>query len=272
MNRPAADGGGCPAGWRLIALDAVDSTQTEARRALDAPETAALWPAGGLAVHASEQIGGRGRHGRSWASPPGNLYVTAAIPCPGGPRRGVEVGFVGGVALARALDDLGVAGVRLKWPNDVLIDGAKVAGLLPESVTDAAGRFWILLGMGLNVTHAPAAGQTLYPATSLARVAGAAGTGVPSVPALRDALLTRLAGALALWRADGFQPVRRAWLEVGHGLGDPVRVRLGAETVTGIFLGLARDGALLLRDAATGGERTVLAGDVFFPASANGEG
>lgn len=259
-----------PKGWRLIALGAVDSTQTKAHRALESADATDVWPSGGLVVQATEQTGGRGRHGRRWASPPGNLYLTAAIPCPQGPRVGIEIGFVGGVALAHALDDLGISGVRLKWPNDVLVDGAKVAGLLPESMTDSAGRPWILLGMGVNVAHAPDAAQALYPATSLVACAGP--TRSPSVPDLLAALLPRLADGLALWRADGFAPVRTAWLRFGHGLGEPVRVRMGRETVTGVFLGLAPDGALRLRDSASAAERTILAGDVFFPAPADHEG
>jgi len=261
-----------PDGWRLVVRGAVDSTQTEARRVLEAGggDAGTVWPSGALAVQASEQTGGRGRHGRIWASPPGNLYLTVAIPCPEGPRRGVEIGFVGGVALARALTGLGIPGARLKWPNDVLLDGAKVAGLLPESFTDTSGRQWILLGMGVNVAHAPDPAQTLYPATTLAGP-GAEEGGVLTVPALLAALLERLAEGLAVWRADGFAPVRAAWLRHGHGLGDPVRVRLGAQTIHGVFVGLALDGALLLRESPSGRERTILAGDVFFTTGHDGD-
>jgi len=263
--------GAVPDGWRLVVRDTVDSTQTEVRRALESGDDAVtVWPSGALVVQANEQTGGRGRHGRIWASPPGNLYLTAAIPCPEGPRRGVEIGFVGGVALARALMDQGIPGARLKWPNDLLLDGAKAAGLLPESFVDSSGRQWILLGMGVNVAHAPDPAQTLYPATALAGAptgpeAEAEEGGGLTVSALLAALLGRLAEGLAVWRADGFAPVRAAWLRHGHGLGEPVRVRLGAQTIHGVFLGLAPDGALRLRESSSGRERTILAGDVFFP-------
>ncbi|KAA5604768.1 biotin--[acetyl-CoA-carboxylase] ligase [Roseospira marina] len=265
-----------PEGWRRIAREWVDSTQIEAREALAAPDGGTgvpvadvLWPAGALAVQAGEQTGGRGRHGRVWLSPPGNLYLTVAIPCPGGPRRGVEIGFVGGVAVVRALADLGCDRARLKWPNDVLVDGAKIAGLLPESHTDFRGRTWIVLGMGANVAHAPDVGTTLYPTTTLSRVGGAAGPGV--VAALGGAVLTYVAAGLVRWRAEGFAPVRAAWLRVGHGLGEPVRVRLGDDTVRGIFLGLTPEGALRMREDGTGRDRTILAGDVFFPAGGERE-
>ncbi|MBB4286597.1 biotin--[acetyl-CoA-carboxylase] ligase [Roseospira goensis] len=266
-----------PEGWRLEARVVVDSTQAVARAELEAGRAADLWSDRALVVWGGEQTGGRGRQGRPWASPPGNLYVTVALPCPDGPRRGVEIGFLGGVALARALGDLGFGAVgglpepRLKWPNDVLLDGAKVAGLLPESASDAAGRCWVLLGMGVNVATAPPMGETLYPATKLAAHApgGLPGAPVPTPADLLMPLLARLAALVAQWRAAGFAPVRAAWLRHGHGLGEAVRVRLGAETVTGVFEGLSAAGALMLREDG-GARRTILAGDVFFAAREDG--
>lgn len=276
---------GVPLGWSLVVHGTVGSTQAEARTRLEAGEGRTVWPDGALAVSATAQSGGRGRHGRTWASPPGNLYLTVAVPCPGGPRRGVDVGFLGGVALVEALRDLGVgqapgaASPRLKWPNDVLLDGAKVAGLLPESATDPDGRVWVLLGMGVNVATAPPAGAALYPPCALLDRAGETHP-TPSVEALRQAVLARLSGWVARWRmpeaaGGGFAPVRAAWLRYGHGLGEPVRVRLGEATVTGVFEGLAPDGALILRDTApgnggTGAVRTIRAGDVFFDPAAPG--
>ncbi|WP_299441125.1 biotin--[acetyl-CoA-carboxylase] ligase, partial [uncultured Rhodospira sp.] len=251
-----------PAGWRLVHRPVVDSTQAVARTLLEAGEGSPVWPDGALVVHADEQTGGRGRHGRPWTSPPGNLYVTVALPCPEGPRVGVQIGFLGGVALAEALGQLGFEDrARLKWPNDLLLDQAKVAGLLPESARDSDDRTWVLLGMGVNVATAPPPDAVLYPTTTL----NAHGLGVLAPEDLLPPLLTRLAEGVRRWRAEGFAPVRAAWRRHGHGVGDPVRVRLGAETVTGVFAGLAADGALMIRDPG-GAMRTILAGDVFFPA------
>jgi BirA family biotin operon repressor/biotin-[acetyl-CoA-carboxylase] ligase len=263
-----------PPGWRLLAHRAsVDSTQDEVRAVLarlSAGAPSDPWPEGAaLVLRADEQTGGRGRHGRVWDSPPGNLYLTIALPCPDGPRAGIAAGFIGGVALAEALGDLGFGGdptrptARLKWPNDVLVDGAKVAGLLPEMVEDGAGRPWVLLGMGINIASAPTAATMLYPVAALS-----AWPGAPPVDpdAMLAALLPRLAAWVTRWRAEGFAPLRAAWLTHGHGLGAPVRVRLGERTLSGLFEGLTPEGGLKLREPS-GELRTVLAGDVLFPAA-----
>jgi BirA family biotin operon repressor/biotin-[acetyl-CoA-carboxylase] ligase len=251
-----------PPGWRVVHCPVVDSTQAVARALLEAGEGRPIRPDAALVVHGGEQTGGRGRHGRAWTSPPGNLYVTVAFPCPEGPRLGVEIGFVAGVALVETLAALGFGSdARLKWPNDVLLGGAKVAGLLLESVADADGIGWVLLGMGVNVASAPPPGVVPYPATALN--AHPAGDGV-TPEAVLDPLLGRLADLTRQWRAHGFQPVREAWLRHGLGLGETVGVRLGPERVVGVFEGLNPDGALILREPS-GDARTILAGDVFFP-------
>lgn len=267
-----------PPGWRLLAHRAsVGSTQSEVRAVLarlsaDAPSDP--WPEGNaLVLRADQQTGGRGRHGRAWDSPPGNLYLTIALPCPDGPRAGIAAGFIGGVALAEALGDLGFGRdptrptARLKWPNDVLVDGAKIAGLLPEMVEDGDGRPWVLLGVGINIASAPAPETMLYPVAALSAWTGEPPVDPPVDPeAMLAALLPRLAAWVTRWRAEGFAPLRAAWLTHGHGLGAPVRVRLGERTVSGLFEGLTADGALRLREPA-GEVRTVLAGDVLFPAA-----
>jgi BirA family biotin operon repressor/biotin-[acetyl-CoA-carboxylase] ligase len=251
-----------PPGWRVVHCPVVDSTQAVARALLEAGEGRPIRPDAALVVHGGEQTGGRGRHGRPWTSPPGNLYVTVALPCPEGPRLGVEIGFVAGVALVETLAALGFGSdARLKWPNDVLLGGAKVAGLLLESATDADGIGWVLLGMGVNVASAPPAEAVPYPATALnAHPAGAGAT----PEAVLHPLLGRLAEVMRQWRGHGFAPVRQAWLRHGHGLGDLIGVRLGAERIVGVFEGLSPDGALMLREPS-GVTRTILAGDVFFP-------
>ncbi|MBB4265032.1 biotin--[acetyl-CoA-carboxylase] ligase [Roseospira visakhapatnamensis] len=259
--------------WRLIALPVVHSTQDVARDALRRGEAKGLRADGALVVWAGEQQGGRGRHGRSWTSPPGNLYVSVALPCPEGPARATDVGFATGVALTRALEDLGfgrrpgLPAPRLKWPNDLLLDGAKVAGLLLESVKDPAGIPWVSMGLGVNVAHCPASTEALYPPTALCHHWTGAGGSPPLEPAtVLEPLLGHLADIVARWRREGFDPVRKAWTEHGHGLGEPVRVRVGEQATHGVFLGLGADGALRMRDSE-GVDRTVLAGDVFFPSA-----
>ena len=142
-----------PAFYRLLAYEQIDSTNEEAKRL-----AAAGAPAGTL-VWAGEQLAGRGRRGRGWASPPGNLYVSLLLrpACP--PAQACQLNFVAAVALAEAVSALlpAGAGVALKWPNDVLVGGAKVSGILLEA-SAALDRSidWLVIGAGVNIASHPA--------------------------------------------------------------------------------------------------------------------
>lgn len=228
---------------RIHRLDEVVSTMDEAR---------ALALAGaphGTAVMARLQTGGRGRSGRHWVSPPGNLYATVVLRPDGEARRAPELGFVVAVALAEAVDSLAGPGTMLKWPNDVLRDGAKLAGILLDRMEDGT----VLAGIGVNVAHHPA--DMPYQVTSL-RAAGCP----DDAATLLDALLDQLDAGWAAWQAGGLAPVLAKWRARGPALGAPLRVRLASELVTGTFAGLGADGTLLL-DTATG-RRSLVAGDV----------
>lgn len=244
--------GALPPFFRLAAFDTLASTSDEARRLAraDAPE--------GTLVTARVQTAGRGRQGRSWVSPRGNLYASLVLRPKAPMARAAQLGFAAGLAVADALAAFApkTSVVTLKWPNDVLLDGRKAAGILLESEGDAAGRVaFVVIGIGVNLAAYPA--DTEFPATSLKAVAGTAPT--------PEAFLATLAPALALWyerwRADGFAGLRRAWLERAAGLGQALRARLPGETVEGRFAGLDDDGMLLLD--APGGRRRIAAGDVF---------
>lgn len=232
-----------PDGWQLVALDSVGSTNDEAGRLADAgaPEGTVVW--------ARAQTGGRGRRGRSWASPPGNLY-TSTILRPGvAAGRAPELGFVCALAVA----DIVPAGrsVRLKWPNDVMVDGGKVAGILLESAVAAGGAVeHVVAGVGINVGFAPSLPEMRYPGAALG------GT----VEAALQAWLSALAARLGQWRRDGFPAVRAAWLTQAGPLGEPVDVRLGEELVRGRFGGLDGEGALLLETAS--GPRRIVSGEL----------
>ncbi len=244
-----------PAFFDLVALDSIDSTNDEARRLLAAgavPEGTLIW--------AAEQTAGRGRRGRSWSSPPGNLYFSLVLRPQCGPGMAAQLGFVAAVALAETLAALlpGADRVRLKWPNDVLVDGAKISGILLEAASARAGPLdAVILGVGVNVGSRPEAG--LYRTISLRE----AGAGI--VP---GALLERFAAGLLawyeIWRRDGFAPLRAAWLGRAVGLGQDIEVRLDRETLVGRFAALDEGGALAL-ELADGSRRLVAAGDVFFP-------
>jgi BirA family biotin operon repressor/biotin-[acetyl-CoA-carboxylase] ligase len=232
-----------PDGWTLVALSSVSSTNDEAARLAEAGATE------GTVVWAREQTGGRGRRGRSWASPVGNLY-SSTILRPGCPAaRAAELGFVAALAVA----DMVPAGreVRVKWPNDVLIDGGKVAGILPESSIAADGRTeHVVLGIGINVGFAPNLPEMRYPGACLG------GT----VEAALEALTAALARRLVQWRRDGFSAVRTEWLTKAGPLGLEVDVKLGDELVRGRFAGMDGEGALLLDTAA--GPRRIVAGEL----------
>jgi len=245
-----------PEGYRLHHFRAVGSTNDEAKALARAGA-----PAGTL-VWADEQTAGRGRRGRAWASPPGNLYLSLLLRPGGTPAEAAQLGFVVALGLGEALSALAGPALRLgyKWPNDLLADGGKLAGILLESETGAGGRIdFVVAGTGVNLISAPP--DTEYPATSLAA------EGVQGVTP--QTLLEAFAGCFDAWQhrwqTDGFAPVRAAWLARASGLGSEIRVRLDRATLTGRFLDLDGDGALLL-DAADG-RRRIAAGDVF-PATA----
>jgi len=248
---------GLPEGYRLVAFDTIDSTSDEAKRLAlaGAPHGTAVW--------ARRQEKGRGRRGRGWSSPEGNLYLSVLLRPDVAPPIAGQLTFVAALALAEAIEALTgpVPGLGLKWPNDLLIDGCKIAGILLESQAVPERLDWIVIGIGVNLRHHPAEAER--PSTALSEVLSVA----PGAEAMRDALLPALDRRLRLWLAEGFAPVRAAWLERAVGLGQPVTVRLERETLPGRFAALDADGTLLL-DQPDGTRRRIAAGDVFFPAPA----
>jgi BirA family biotin operon repressor/biotin-[acetyl-CoA-carboxylase] ligase len=244
-----------PSFFALVALDQIDSTNEEAlRRArAGAPEGTFVW--------ARAQTGGRGRRGRVWSSPPGNLYASLLLRPRVPPADAAQLGFVAAVAMAETLGTVLPPERRLscKWPNDLLVDGAKVAGILPEA--EAAGRNVeaLVLGMGINLASYPP--DTPYPATSL-QAAGAR----LSLEALLEALADRLLFWYRRWQEAGFAPIRVRWLDFAAGIGQPIEVRLEGTTLSGRFAALDTTGALDL-ELPDGNHRLVTAGDVFYPAA-----
>ncbi|HEY2611861.1 MAG TPA: biotin--[acetyl-CoA-carboxylase] ligase [Reyranella sp.] len=232
-----------PDGWTLVALDTVGSTNDEAAQRADAgaPEGTVVW--------SREQTGGRGRRGRHWASPVGNLYTSTILrpDCPA--QRAAELGFAAALAVA----DIVPAGreVRVKWPNDVLVDGGKIAGILLESAIGQTGQVQhVVAGIGVNVGFAPQLPEMRYPGSALGG----------SVEAALEKLAAALAARLAEWRREGFETVRAAWLAKAGPLGTEVDVRLGEGLVRGRFAGLDREGALLLDTAL--GPRKIVSGEL----------
>jgi BirA family biotin operon repressor/biotin-[acetyl-CoA-carboxylase] ligase len=237
-----------PAGCHLISLDSVGSTNEEAKAlAQSGAET-------GTVVWARQQTAGRGRHGRSWASPPGNLYLSVLQRPDCGPADAPQLGFATGVALADALATLSDIPVALKWPNDLMINGKKASGILLESAADGDGRLaWVIIGVGVNVELSP---QELPDVTSL-HEEGA----LISVETLLGTFLERLFRHIDQWRTHGFEPIRERWLSFALPTGTDMRVRLPDGEVFGRFSGIDERGSLLLE--TDGGSQRIDMGDVF---------
>ncbi len=230
MTEPAL-----PGFFRLCRFERIGSTNDEAKR------LAASGAAEGTLVWALEQDAGRGRHGRNWISPPGNLYLSLVLRPRVSAARAAQLGFAASLAVAEACAEFlppSVA-VRCKWPNDVLIGAAKVAGILLESRSDVAGGLdWLVLGIGVNLASHPV--ETERPATSLK----AAGADVTPA-AMLAVLAARIIVWYEIWRRD-FAPVRAAWLDRAYALGGEIRVKLPRGELNGRFAGLDEHGMLLL--------------------------
>ena len=249
-----------PSPYQLVELDCVDSTNAEAKRLGEegAPDCTIVW--------AKRQTSGRGRRGREWVSDSGNLYFSILLRMPYPMTDMSQLSFVAANAVADAVSVAAPRGsfVNVKWPNDVLLEGKKVSGILLEGEPDIdRGCFkYMVIGIGVNIATHPVIEDGVYPATSLA-AEGAAGEGL-SVEKMLDTLAKRFLAGLATWRNLGFGPIRRHWLARAKGLGGPVTVRLPNEVIDGIFAALDENGALVLHlDGQP--NRVITAGDVFIP-------
>jgi BirA family biotin operon repressor/biotin-[acetyl-CoA-carboxylase] ligase len=236
------------AGARLVSHDTIGSTNAEALRLGRAGERGPLW------VTAVRQTEGRGRRGRTWVSEPGNLYASLLLHDPSSADRFPQLSLVAALALHDAVTGRipGLASrVALKWPNDLLIDRNKFAGILIEGEGAA-----VAIGIGVNCVRHPAG--TDYPATDLATA------GVRTSPAtLFGPLSAALAARLSQWhRGDDFAAIRADWLARAAGLGKPVRIKTGDGEASGRFETIDETGRLVLR-LADGTMQTMAAGDVF---------
>jgi BirA family biotin operon repressor/biotin-[acetyl-CoA-carboxylase] ligase len=259
------------AGYSLLAFDTVGSTNAEALSHAKGGATGPLW------VVSSHQTAGRGRRGRAWETPRGNLAASLLLTLDMERPKAATLGFVAGLALNRAVTELapgiavkvGVDGLdeprtrlTLKWPNDVLADGAKLAGILLEVEEIAQGRLAVVVGLGVNVVSEPEGMP--YPTTSLT----ALGAHITA-----EALFASLSDAWTdfheLWDGGrGLPEIRRQWLAQAAGLGAPVAVRLGESILRGRFETLDEEGRLIV--LTDDGERTAIAaGEVHFGAAAS---
>jgi BirA family biotin operon repressor/biotin-[acetyl-CoA-carboxylase] ligase len=235
--------GAIAAGMGLIACDTLGSTNAEALARGRAGERGPLW------ITARAQIAGRGRRGRAWVSEPGNLFATLLLADPAPPERAPQLSFVAALAVHDAVAALAPAiaeRLTLKWPNDVLLDGAKLAGILIEA---EGTPLIVAVGIGINCRHHP--DGTDFPATDL----GGAVTAEALFEGLSDAMVRRLRD----WQA-GFAAIRAAWLE--RAAGGELRARLGTRELMGRFETLDQAGRLMLR-LPDGRLEAIAAGEVF---------
>ncbi len=241
-------------GAEILYFDELDSTNVRARELGDAGAV------DGTVVIADRQTAGKGRMGRQWVSPPGvNLYASVLLRPPILPWQAPQLTFLSAVAVARAIEETSGRFPRVKWPNDVLLEGKKVAGLLNEMNAETEGIRYVVLGIGVNLNMGddqfPA--DLRYPATSL-RIE----TGAPvSRLAFVRALLRHLDALYQTCLAEGFSPVIAAWEGFCDLVGQTVEVDFQERVAQGVVEGLDSDGALLLR-LADGTLERVLAGDV----------
>ncbi len=243
-----------PDGYRLIAHQTIDSTNDEAKR------LAADGAKGGTVVWAASQTAGRGRRDRDWRSPAGNLYCSVLLRPAVGAGVAAQISVLAALAVAGAIGSFaGALGLTMKWPNDVLLNERKLAGILLESSMAGDDILdWIVLGVGVNLVNHPNSGLR-YPATDLA----AEGAGHVEPGRLLSAFVSELDDRYTRWIADGFEPVRSEWVARAHGLGSTVRVELERDQLEGRFVGLSERGELVIETAA-GGRRLIAAGDVGF--------
>lgn len=237
----------------IEAYDELDSTNAEARRRAEAGEGGPVW------ITAALQTAGRGRRGRSWSTQRGNLAATLLMLTGKPAAEAAQLSFVAALAACDLADAcLGPGAARLKWPNDVLVHGRKVVGILVESGARPDGRLWLAVGIGVNLAHAPT--DVERPATAFADHMA---TRPPQPLDALEVLATAFERWRVVWDRDGFPPIAAGWSARAAGLGQACEARLPNRTIKGIAEGLDADGALRLR-LDDGSIERITAGDVFF--------
>jgi len=240
--------------WRLRIFEELPSTSDHVR------DLARKGEAEYLAVMARRQSAGRGSRGRSWQSPLGNLALSLLLRPTERARDVGQWALLAGLAVAEALGAERGGRLALKWPNDLLLDGAKLAGVLVDAEADhASGISWIVIGIGVNLAQAPT-----VKGREIARLGG------DWAP---EALAWRVMERVSAWRlrrrVDGFAPIRAGWMHLAQPLGTPMTVKLPRGELQGCFAGLNEDGNLLLQ-TPDGSLQAVVAGEIWTTPQAAG--
>jgi BirA family biotin operon repressor/biotin-[acetyl-CoA-carboxylase] ligase len=246
---------GASLGYRIFRYAELDSTNDQAKRLL----TGAI--SENFIVVADKQNAGRGRSARPWQSPKGNLACSFVVSPDVSQARLSDLSFVTAVALQEAIADCLQSGPepKIKWPNDILVSGAKISGILLEvesgSMAGRPDRPNVVVGVGVNVGCTP---QGLDRATTSLKELGAN----QGAKEFMNNLSARFFAWYAVWQEKGFGPIRNAWLDHAVGLGEEIKIRSGNDEQTGVFEALNEQGALILR-SGDGTAQTITAGDVF---------
>ncbi|MFV0302078.1 MAG: biotin--[acetyl-CoA-carboxylase] ligase [Paracoccus sp. (in: a-proteobacteria)] len=245
-----------PEGVARHVLARVDSTNAEAQR-LAGQLSGPTW------IMARQQTAGRGRRGREWSTGSGNFAASLLLRPEGGPAEAARLSFVAALALDQALTAVcgPFARIAIKWPNDVLLNGGKVAGILLESIGSGQGVDALAIGIGVNLAEAPDSGSVGPGATRPVSVLSETGHAVT-----QDDFLDLIAPAFDHWlrqlQSFGFDPIRAAWLARAAKLGETITARTGQDSWTGRFDGIDGTGALMLQTAE--GQKIIPAADVYF--------
>jgi BirA family biotin operon repressor/biotin-[acetyl-CoA-carboxylase] ligase len=239
-----------PVNWQIEIYQSVESTQTLCHDAAqnNRPE--------GIVIQGLQQKGGKGRHGNRWDSPVGNLYMSILLRPDCAIEQAGQLSFVVAVAVSAAMDDYidpHKHTKTLKWPNDILVDGMKLSGILLESNMSESKLRSIILGMGVNIFNKPPL------ATCLNDVA----RDPVYINVVRDNILKKLSYCYRLWQEKGFAPIHKEWLKQAHGMGQPMTARLPGKSFKGIFQGVREDGSLILAQE-NGEEKIIHAAEVHF--------
>lgn len=237
--------------WKIENFAVLPSTQDLVKdRALEGEDE-------GLVVQALTQSDGRGRHGNEWFSPMGNLHMSVLLrPLCTADLAG-QISFIVALAVSAAMDEFIAPGHKktLKWPNDILIDGKKCAGILLESELSPKGLVGhLVVGMGVNILSAPE-GRIC--------IKDVAGGGRLAVHPFRDRVLYYLDTYYTAWKAEGFAPIRKAWLAQAHGIGHKLTARLPQREEKGIFRDLDEGGGLIL-EVSDNKQIVIRAGEIYF--------
>jgi BirA family biotin operon repressor/biotin-[acetyl-CoA-carboxylase] ligase len=235
--------------WTVYQFETLSSTQDIARQYLDEGRQLPF------VIRADMQTASRGRSGNKWVSHIGNLLTTIVVPLDKVEIRSAgQYSFLTAVALMDSLADCGVDNAQNKWPNDILVDGRKIAGILLESDMGTDGYLnALLIGVGVNIAHAPDGAVFLNEFVQ-----------PTDAEDFLSRFLVHIQRNLDMIAADGFASIRQRWLSRAFGIGTEIRVRLPQETFYGEFLGLDEGGALLVKVSGEDKLRVIHSGEVFF--------